>query len=167
MERTPSLTCTLALILRLLTQHFTLLCLVLLCICGCRWVADGVAQAPPQRAHIYTLVGGELETSQIRGGSWDKKPRKEEECVFQQRGEVMTCNLDLSLPVSSNARRFREREVRRERQARKGKPKYFLTTSSVLKNEGKQSAGPAACVYISATMNKTAAARSPGSLQMK
>lgn len=28
-------------------------------------------------------------------------------------------------------------------------------------------AGPAACVYISATMNKTAAARSPGSLQMK
>lgn len=77
-------------------RRFALLCLFLLCICGCHWVADGVAQAPPPRAHIYTLVGGELETSQIRGGSWDKKPRKEEECVFQQRGDVMTCDLELS-----------------------------------------------------------------------
>lgn len=65
----------------------------------------------PHKQHIFTHGwGGELETSQIRGGSWDKKPRKEEECVFQQRGDLMTCNLDLS-------RRFYESAA-----ARSGQP---------------------------------------------
>lgn len=39
----------------------------------------------------------------------------------------------------------------------KRKPKTFLTTSSVLKNERKQRAGPAARVYTLTTMNKTRA----------
>lgn len=58
----------------------------------------------------------------------------------------MTCGLDLSQRFHDSAA---TRVSRRERQAQKGKPKYFLTTSSVLKNEGKQSAGAGSvCLHI-------------------
>lgn len=86
-------------------------------------------------------------------------------------GDLTTCNLHLSQNFYESAAKRAGYECRqmsgRTGCRTKRKPKYFLTTSSVLNNEGKQRAGPAARVYTLTTMNKTRADSFSWVVQMK
>lgn len=105
------------------------------------------------KEHIFSAQ----TCSQTQRGSWDKKPRKQGKMAF--RGDSTTCNLHLSQNLYESAAKCAGREHRQPLETTgcrtKRKPKYFLSTSSVLKNEGKQRPGAAARVYTLTTMNKT------------